>query len=381
MKIVEDILRQTIVAVVCLATMWQQDAGSASITGHVQLSQTSTSLVARLYSPKSQDAQAQQNKQMGEGPTRRVRVSFIQGDGRFEFPGLLSGSYLLEIYSGDRLLYQKIVSTQDTQPLEIALNAIQESSQPSLVFKKKGWRPGDMTSDPSSGVFVLDSSGGVSKLSSDEQIIRIEPLFRLNTNYEGSAVTASAQSVYVVANSTLGCLVLRYSLSDKAMSERLLGVKETCTGIATDGTTIYVTLPQKNEIRYLRSWNSSYRSWSVNGADALGPIVFDHVGNRLIVADHSGRAYAISTADGTKELLASNLGWVNSIAASRQHILVASGSKVLSLTRSDNRGENPPMSLRSLTGGHIVGVAVDAGDRAWFADYDKEVVQGFLPLN
>jgi hypothetical protein len=39
------------------------------------------------------------------------------------------------------------------------------------------------------------------------------------------------------------------------------------------------------------------------------------------------------------------------------------------------------LSLQSLTGGHIVGVAVDATDKAWFADFDKELVQGPLPLN
>ena len=229
---------------------------------------------------------------------------------------------------------------------------------------------------------MLDSNGGVSKLSDARQAAQIDTLFRLKSAYQGYAVSASAQAVYVVANSNLGCSVVRYLLVEKSITERLLGFKEHCAGIATDGTAIYATLPQKNEIRYWASWDaSSYRSWTVNDANALGPITFDPIGNRLIVADYSGKAYAITTSNGAQQLLASNLGWVNSIAASRQHILVASGTKVLSLTRSDNHGENPPMSLQSLTGGHIVGVAVDAGDRAWFADYGKQLVQGPLPLN
>ena len=72
---------------------------------------------------------------------------------------------------------------------------------------------------------------------------------------------------------------------------------------------------------------------------------------------------------------------VQSIATSRLHILLASGEKILFLARSDNRGENPPAGLQSLTGGHIVGVAVDATDSLWFADYDKKLVAGPFPLS
>ncbi len=120
---------------------------------------------------------------------------------------------------------------------------------------------------------------------------------------------------------------------------------------------------------------------SVNHAEDLGPITFDPIGKRLIAADHSGKSYAISTTDGSNKLLAADLGWVSSVAASQQHILVASGKKVLSLARSDNHRENPPSGLQSLTGGHIVGIAVDASDSSWFADYDQELVQGPIPLN
>jgi hypothetical protein len=368
----KSVFLQIICGVICLSALWAQDIGSSSITGHVQLTQNTAPLIARLYSPKA--SIAQQSAQ-AESDTRRVRVAFIGTDGGFQFPGLLPGSYLLEIYIGERLLYQKVVSTQDPQPLEIAVSTV-------LVFKKHDWRPGDMTADPSSGVFVLDSNGGVSKLSADQQSARIDTLFQLKGAYQGYAVAASADSVYVAANSQLGCSLIKYSLSSKATTERLLGSHDQCAGIATDGTAIYVTMPQRNEIWYLDSWDAaSHRNWSVSGTKSLGPMAFDNIGNRLIVADHSGNAFSVSKSDGASKLLASNLGWVNSIAASRQHILVASGTKVLSLSRADNREENPPLSLQSLTGGHIVGVAVDASDRAWFADWDKELVQGHLPLN
>src|SRR5260370_378613 len=81
---------------------------------------------------------------------------------------------------------------------------------------------------------------------------------------------------------------------------------------------------------------------SVNHAEDLGPITFDPIGKRLIAASHSGKSYANSTTDGSNKLLAADLGWVSSVAASQQHIPVASGKKVLSLARSHNHRENPP---------------------------------------
>ena len=371
MNSLKGIILLLMVALLCPRTTWGQDLGSAGIAGHIQFGSATTSLIARLYSRFAPNVPAPESAGQAGGTAHTVRVAYIGADGKFEFSGLRPDSYLLEIYSGDRLLYQKVVSTQDPQPLEIT-----------LVFTKKGWQPIDMTLDSNSGVFVLDRSGTVSKLIGDQPGAGIDKLFQLPGAYRGVSVAASGQWVYVAANSAVGCSVFRYALSNKAITQRSLELKKSCVGIATDGTTIYVTLPQANEIRYLSSWDSSsYRSWGVNGANGLGPITFDRIGNRLIVADHDGNAFAVSMSTGAQQLLASNLGWINSLATSRQHILVASGKKVLSLARSDNRGENPPLSLQSLTGGYILGVVVDDGDRVWFADYDKDLVQGPLPLN
>jgi len=142
-----------------------------------------------------------------------------------------------------------------------------------------------------------------------------------------------------------------------------------------------VTLPDRKEILYFDSWDaSSTHSWPLTGDGSPGFLTFDPIGQRLIVADDRGTAFAISIPDGKRQELASNLGAVQSIATSQFHILVASGTKVLFLARSDNHGENPPADLQTLTGGHIVGVAVDAADKLWFADYDKKVVEGPFPL-
>jgi hypothetical protein len=159
-----------------------------------------------------------------------------------------------------------------------------------------------------------------------------------------------------------------------------MAAKQRCTGVATDGTAIYLSMADQKEVRYWSNWTASdAHSWPLPDMDEPGSLTFDDIGHRVIVAGSSGKAYAISIPDGRQQLLASNLGAVTSIAVSSFHILLASGRKVLFLARSDNSGENPPANLR-LTGGHIVGVAVDATDKLWFADYDNQLIEGPFPL-
>jgi hypothetical protein len=362
-------LLQLAAILVFLSAAWSKDTGSATLTGHIQFNQSTVGLVARLYSPKSSIT-----TQQAQSDARRVRVAFIGADGQFQFSGLQSSSYLLEIYAGQQLLYQKVVSTQDPQPLEIELGA--------PIFKKKNWRPSDMTADPTAGVFVLDHEGGISRLTANPQAAKIDLLFRLKPTYRGNALAATSDSIYVVAQSDLGCSLIRFSLSNRKTNERLLGPKLTCTGIAANGTTLYVTTPESNEICVLASWDkSSCRGWTVGNTQTQGPMTFDRIGNRLLLGDQSGNLYAVSVADGSNQLLTSGLGWIASIAASQAHILIGSGSTVFSFSRADNQRETPPSSLQSLTGGHIVGLAVDGSGSAWFADWDKELVEGPLPLN
>lgn len=365
-----------------LAVASSQDSGSANISGHIQLGSSTTPLLARLYSPKVPGAQSQQTSQQPEVASRRVRVAYIGADGRFEFPSLRPGSYLLEIYSGDRLLYQKVVSTQDTQPIEIAFATQPGTGQPPTVFQRKGWVPADLTANAASGVFVLDKNGGVSKLVAAQKGPQIENLFRTTSNTQLISLSASADSVYALASPAIGCTVYRYSLGSKAVSKRLLAPNERCFGVATDGTALYFTMPARNEIWFVDSWDSSsLHRWSLADVAEPGYLIFDNVGHRLIVTDTSGKAYAVSLVDGKTQFLASNLGVVQSISTSKSHILAASGTKILFLARSDNRGENPPPALQTLTGGHIVGVTVDADDAVWFADYDNRLVKGPVPLN
>ncbi len=292
-------------------------------------------------------------------------------------------AYSYDSKTGNYTCYTLLRVSREIQGIGLgALPALSVAQTPPAKVQTKGWQPGDLTANATSGLFVLDSGGGVSKLALDpEGQAHVEKLFQLKNNDQGDALTASADFVFVASSSRLGCTVYKYSLASKAVASRLLAVHERCVGIANDGKAVYVTLPDRKEIRYLDSWDSSLpHSWQVTVNSSPGFLTYDAIGQRLIVADDTGKAYSISVPDGKAQELASNLGSVQSIATSKFHILIASGTKVLFLARSDNHGENPPADLQTLTGGHIVGVAVDANDRLWYADYDNKLVQGPYPL-
>jgi hypothetical protein len=250
-------------------------------------------------------------------------------------------------------------------------------------IEHSGWRPSDLASNEASGLFALDSSGGVSKLEPAKPGSgAIEKLFQIGGSESGYALAASADSVFVAVASSLGCKVYRYSLATKAVTSRLLAVKQRCVGIATDGTAVYLTMPEQKEIRYWDTWDASgWHSWPLGELSAPGYLKFDRTGHRLIVADDVlGAAYAVSVPEGRAQLISRNLGSVQSIAVSRFHILFASGKKVLFVARSDNHGENPPVGWPPPPGGHLVGIAVDSSQELWMADYDRKVVEGPLPL-
>ncbi len=277
--------------------------------------------------------------------------------------------------------YTLLRLTPDIQDL---VKTLPQAAAPSLTkFQRKGWLPTDLASDPTSGLFALDHFGGVSRLDLGQRGTgRIERLFEIARFESGYALAASADSVFVAAGSKFGCKVYKYSLQTRTATSRMMAMNERCVGIATDGTAVYLTMPESKEIRYWDGWDTpKYRSWPLARLGAPGFLEFDRAAHRLIIVDDTqGTAYAVSIPDGKAQLLSEKLGAVQSIAVSRFHVLFASGRKVLFLARSDNHGENPPLGWPPLQGGHIVGVAVDGADQLWVADYDNEVVQGPLPL-
>ncbi len=250
------------------------------------------------------------------------------------------------------------------------------------TFKDKKWRPSDLFFGASVGLVALGGNGEVSQLvGGGPNGAQIQVLFRVPGAFQASVVTGSQDAVFVGANSPLGCTVFRYTLADKKIGQKIMGIHQHCAGIATDGNAIYLSMPDQREIARWKTWDdTSPQNWSLPDMDQPGPMVFDQIGQRLIVSGSSGKAYAVYVTDGRQQLLNSNLGAVTSISTSKLHIVFGSGKKVLFLARSDNHGENPPANLR-LTGGAIVGVAVDSSDNLWFADYDNRVVEGPFSLS
>jgi DNA-binding beta-propeller fold protein YncE len=266
--------------------------------------------------------------------------------------------------------------------IAVCFASAKSAQSPPTRFQQAGWAPADLVFNQASGMFVLDASGGVSRLVADPQATpRIEKLFQVEAGYSAQSAAASSDSVFVTSNSKLGCTIHRYSFVTKAVSKRLVVANTACAGIATNGSTFYVALPALGEIRYWDSWDApSAKIWSLPRINSPGTLAFDVTGQRLIVADDSGKLYAVSVADGKARLLASHLGMVQCIATSRSQTIVASGKKVLFIGRVDNRREKPPAGLGSLMGGQIAGVVVDGDDELWFADYDKKLVEGPFPL-
>lgn len=287
-------------------------------------------------------------------------------------------------YDASRKVYEYYTLLRLNPQIRELVKALPAASAPPITtFQQKDWRPVDLTSNPTSGLFVLDRSGAVYTLQTDEQGQgAIKKLFQIGASEVGHAVTATIDAVLVAATSGIGCTIYRYSLVTRAVNTRAMGIRERCVGIASDGNAVYVTFPERKELRYWDSWAAaSFHSWSLDELGSPGYISFDDPGHRLVVADDVGEsAYAVSIPDGKTHLLSGNLGVVQSIATSRFHLLFASGKRVLFLSRFDDHGENPPTGWPDLPGGHIVGVAVDASDRLWVADFDNKLVEGPLPL-
>jgi hypothetical protein len=100
-----------------------------------------------------------------------------------------------------------------------------------------------------------------------------------------------------------------------------------------------------------------------------GPLFLDTTRGELLLAETSGgKLYTVSISDGKAKLLADNLGWANAVIADDKHIAIASGKKILFLSRADFHGENPPTEIQTLTGGLVSGLAIDGSGRLWPLD-------------
>jgi hypothetical protein len=279
--------------------------------------------------------------------------------------------------------YDKKAATYNYFTLLRLSREIQEVLPTLTVYKQKGWRPVDLTFHPAAGLFVLDDDGAVSRVRIDQQGIHLETLFRLKGADRAAALAANSESIFTSSNNSIGCTVYQFSLASRKISQRLIPVgRGGCAGIAADGNAVYLVLPGTKGIRYWSNWDSSSsKSWSFNQIDLGAVLTLDRSGRRLLYAGTSGTAYAISIPEGKILPLVSDVGVVHSIATDPNHILLASGKKVLFYSRTDNHGENPPSNMQSLSDGLISGVAVDTTDSAWIADFDNGLIRGPFPRN
>jgi len=258
------------------------------------------------------------------------------------------------------------------------------------IYYRSGWYPTDLAFNPDSGLFVLDRDGSISRVVSDASGIQLATLpVGISLSYQPEALAASKDSVFVSANSSIGCTIFRYSFANKKTTKQFLqtgGVGQGgCEGIATDGTGIFLVIPGKREIWYWPDFNSSsYKTLNppvpLNDSTS-GSLNFNGACQCLIFAGASGTAYVFSLQEGKWSTVTDKLGYVHSIASDSSHILFASGKNVLFYSRTSKRRENAPTSMQLLTGGLITGVAIDSTGSAWIADFDKGIVKGPVPLN
>lgn len=252
-----------------------------------------------------------------------------------------------------------------------------------MTYQQSGWDPIGITYDTATGLLVLDADGGVSRVRVDQKGIHLQTLFQVVGQGRYFAITSNKESVFVSEMGRTDCIIYRYSLADlKATKTSIPLQRGICDGIAANGKALYLAIPGQHEFRYWADWSSSSpQSWSFPEVATMGVLSFDAIGQRLIYADTSGDTYALSVPSGKLSRLTSNVGYVHAVATDSRHVIFASGEKLLFYSRYDNRGENPPPSMRFLPAGEIQGVAIDGSDAVWVVDTDHMLIKGPLLLN
>ena len=254
------------------------------------------------------------------------------------------------------------------------------------VYQQKHWRPIALAYNPTSGLFAFDDNGVASQITFDQTGIHLQELFRLKGADRPADLSADTQSLFATTNNNIGCTIYQYSFATKKTSQRLISLapgRGGCDGIAAYDGAVYVVLAGKKEIRYWLNWAvPASETWDLSEINPQGgALALDKDNHRLIYADQIGKAYGILLPQGKIQALASDVGAVHAIGMSPARILLASGTKVLFYSRAGFQGENPPTSMKSLSGGIVSGVAVDASNSAWVADFDKGVIEGPIPLS
>ncbi len=103
-------------------------------------------------------------------------------------------SFAYDQKAGNYACYTLLRLSKEVQSIGVkSLPPANKAQSPPARFQSKGWRPGDLMANPSSGMFVLDTAGGVSRLVVDQPASpRIEKLSQLMRTDSGYALTANA---------------------------------------------------------------------------------------------------------------------------------------------------------------------------------------------
>lgn len=333
-----------------------------------------------------------------------VVVTATGTDGTF-YAKVLDGDYYVQISIGTQPVYGHVVHISGNLKLDIPLQSVDNSygatcgiaadgsnkvpsiaAQRPTVYQGKSWRPIDLSSDPSAGVVVLDEAGIVSKLVNDTNGIHLSALFKIGLARKAGWVAVNSDFVFVSTDSPIGCSIFRYSLATKSVDQKTVSAKAAddasgrCAGVAINGNMLYTLLPGNKEIRYWGSWDSdNYHSVQTKDVEGVTSLIFDGIGQRLLLTDGSGTIYSAQFSSQDKRLgkvtrLATKTGATgNAIVAMPDRIFLAAGKKIVALTRGDSHKEDAASIVQYTPNGHIVGLAVDSSNMLWIADDRGEI--------
>jgi hypothetical protein len=145
----------------------------------------------------------------------------------------------------------------------------------------------------------------------------------------------------VTSNSGEGCALFRFTIATRSTDQKVLDPSETCAGIAVIENSIDVVLVKSKNIEHLDTWGStSSKRFSIEPAGSPGPLLFDKQAQRFLVGDTDGHVYAIPVGGGRAAQLTSGAGWIAELAANSNHILIASGKKILMISLLSKTASN-----------------------------------------
>jgi hypothetical protein len=279
-----------------------------------------------------------------------------------------------------------------SEPRTLQLKSIVDGESKTTLLEDRNLQPLDLASNVSSGVFLLDRNGVIFQVTSALQGPVLEKIAAARLQAHSGYVAASQKSVFVATDFKAGCNISKFSLSGKPEGERSLVAhyvpsSQTCGGIVAVGDAVYVLLPGSGEIRYWTDWNQANpKSLRVHldGSDELTSLTFDQFGQRLLLSRGSGNIYAAkidvnNNLSSLEKIVGNTKASGNSIAASKNYILIASGKKITALNRADNKiAASLPLPTFAAHG-TIVGVTLDGGQNVWIAD-DRGGLRGPLKL-